>query len=167
MLTDNLLSPGGRPAPGSDAAKRIRDAAERIIYIAIRTMAVQSKPQPLGHCSSMPEPVIRWKDLDHEARLELKPKVWRKPTARDLTVMEAVYALEKGKPIEHCWLYWLEEYGGFTRKQIKIIEARAFDVPWWRLADRFGKHIKTVQRWHDAMIDKLARRFWREIDALA
>lgn len=60
-------------------------------------------------------------------------------------------------------LDWLRNLDDRARA---VIWARAFGVPWWKLASRFGRSEDTVQRWHRSAIDlvlswlKIGRLSW-------
>ena len=73
-------------------------------------------------------------------------KKWFRPTPRDVSNMLDV-------------LDWLMELRRDTKRggprDFKLLTSRARGVPWGRLAARFGKAERTVQRWHDAAVAQL------------
>jgi hypothetical protein len=65
-----------------------------------------------------------------------------KPTPRDVSNMLPVW----------YWLTDLKRQTGTGSRDFKLLVARARGVRWWKLAQRWGKCEKTVQRWHDAAV---------------
>lgn len=41
------------------------------------------------------------------------------------------------------------------KRDFKILFAKAFDMPTWRLADQFGASERTIQRWQDVAVEKI------------
>lgn len=85
------------------------------------------------------------------------PKVRRfQPTARDVDRYLTV-------------LHWLgqlsAEPGG--ERDVKLLVARAYGTPWWKLAERFRRSEATLKRWQSGAIARLMARHWREVDLLA
>ncbi|WP_323181239.1 DUF6362 family protein [Kaistia dalseonensis] len=71
------------------------------------------------------------------------------------------------KDIDHyldvlAWLSWLGRQNDGARN-VRIITARAFGTPTWKLAAKFGKHDETIRRWENAAIDDIVRQFHEEI----
>jgi len=58
-----------------------------------------------------------------------------KPTALDIDQMEEGMG----------WLVWLKKQDDGER-DFKLIMARAYGVPWWRLSQKFGQSEKTMRR---------------------
>lgn len=63
------------------------------------------------------------------------------------------------------WLSWLRRENDGAR-DVRIITARAFGAPWWKLAMRYGKSDDTIRRWHDAAIAMITVQHWRDVDRL-
>lgn len=70
------------------------------------------------------------------------------PTPRDVSNMLPVLD----------WLTWLgnENNGG---RDVKVILKRARRVPWWSLAERFGRNDRTIRRWYDGAVAAIYGRF--------
>lgn len=157
MQTERLLSPAGRPTPGSARMVELHRHCERLVERSILTLAAVPDPDSRyrrGAISSMPEPVRRAVEAYN---IEETPRVRRfVPSRADhdryLEVLE--------------WLNWLAgENDG--KRDLKIVWLRAFGVPYWKIAQRFGRSDRTVQRWHDGAVARLFRRYWRDVDRLA
>jgi hypothetical protein len=43
-------------------------------------------------------------------------------------------------------------------RNYKLLAARAFDVPFWRLADQFGTSEKTLERWVNRAVEEILSR---------
>lgn len=63
------------------------------------------------------------------------------------------------------WLTWLGQQNDGER-DVKILVSRAWEMPWWKLAERFCRSDDTLRRWEKNAIDRLTLRYWREIDAM-
>ena len=44
------------------------------------------------------------------------------------------------------------------QRNYKILMARAFEVPWWRLADQFRVSERTLERWQDRAVEEIMRK---------
>jgi hypothetical protein len=64
------------------------------------------------------------------------------PTPRDVSNMMSVW----------YWLNDLRKQIGTGKRDFKLLVSRARGVPWWKLAQRWGKCEKTIQRWHDGAV---------------
>ncbi len=101
--------------------------------------------------SSLPEPVREASAYGYEAARAARFKPSPKDISRFLEVL--------------AWLTWLEgQHDG--RRDVKIIVARAFGCPWWKLAQRFGRSDETLRRWQAGAVAAIAQRFWREVDRM-
>lgn len=96
--------------------------------------------------SRMPAPVRSFFDAYSPDR---SPRVRRfRPTPRDIDRMDRGLAMV-------CWL-------GAQRngdRDVKLLWARAFDAPWWKLAQRFGRSESTIRRWYDGAIASIYSAF--------
>lgn len=75
------------------------------------------------------------------------------------------------KDIDRCldslaWLSWLGRQPN-GKRDVKIITARAFATPLWKVAQRLGKSEETIRRWENDALDAIAAQFRREIMAMA
>ena len=96
--------------------------------------------------SKMPE-VVR--DFFDAYSPDASPRVRRfHPTARDIDRMDDGLAMV-------CWLG--QQPNG--SRDVKLVWARAFDAPWWKLAQRFGRSESTIRRWHDGAITRVYGAF--------
>jgi hypothetical protein len=77
------------------------------------------------------------------------------PTPRDVDNMLPVWA----------WLCWLKQENNGDR-DYKILVSRARNAPWWKLAQRFGKSERQVQRWQDGAVAALYGKFSTEVWAM-
>lgn len=101
---------------------------------------------------------MRWETRDefHEA-YGYHPEAPRRnfrPTPRDVSNMLTVLG----------WLMCLRR--DTTRggpRDFKLLTSRARNVGWGKLAARFGKCERTVQRWHDAAVAQLYSRHATEV----
>jgi hypothetical protein len=75
------------------------------------------------------------------------------PTPRDVSNMLPVLA----------WLCWIRQQPGHGNRDFKLLAARARKAPWWKLAQRFGKCERTVQRWFDGAVAQVYNRFEPEV----
>lgn len=64
------------------------------------------------------------------------------PTPRDVSNMLTVW----------YWLNDLRHLVGTGRRDFKLLVWRARGAPWWKMAQRWGKCERTVQRWHDGAV---------------
>jgi hypothetical protein len=71
-----------------------------------------------------------------------------RPTARDIDNMLPVMG----------WLSELRASPHPGPRDYRIIWARAFGCPWWRLAGQLGRSDRQVQRYYDAAIEMLTRK---------
>lgn len=71
-----------------------------------------------------------------------------RPTASDVDDMLPVFE----------WLTWLKQQPQGER-EFRILWARAFETPWWRLAERYRKGERTIQRWHDGAVSTIHVQF--------
>ena len=74
------------------------------------------------------------------------------PTPRDVSNLLPVMA----------WICWLEQ-GHNGERDAKIIMSRARRAPWWKLAQRFGRSERTVQRWYDGAVAAIYGHFQNEV----
>lgn len=75
-----------------------------------------------------------------------------RPTARDV---------DRCLPVMG-WLAALKnEPHGTGKRDYRIIWLRAFNCPWYKIAGRYGKADRTVQRWHDAAIAHVCVKYRR------
>lgn len=70
-----------------------------------------------------------------------KPPKFR-PTPKDVSNMLPVW----------YWLCDLKRQVGTGKRDFTLLVARARNMPWWKLAARWGKCERTVQRWHDGAV---------------
>lgn len=95
--------------------------------------------------------------LDAYGYTEARPPRFR-PTPKDVSVMLEVLAR----------LSWLDrQVTSDGPRDVKIIVARAYGSPWWRLAQRFGRSERTVQRWHDGAVTRIYSTFMAEVEFIA
>jgi hypothetical protein len=157
MQTEHLLSPAGRPTPGSARMVELRRHCERLVERSILTLAAVPDPDARYRrwwVSSMPEPVRRAVEAYN---IEEAPRVRRFVPSR----------ADHDRYLEVLgWLNWLAA-GNDGPRELKIVWLRAFGVPYWKIAQRFGRSDRTIQRWHEAAISRLFRRYWIDVDRLA
>lgn len=75
-----------------------------------------------------------------------------KPTPKDVSNLLPVMA----------WLAWLREQNNGER-DFKIIMGRARNIAWWRLAQRYGRSERQVQRWFDGAVAAIYGHFEKEV----
>jgi hypothetical protein len=75
------------------------------------------------------------------------------PTPRDVSNMLPVLA----------WLCWIRQQPGHGNRDFKLLAARARKAPWWKLAQRFGRCERTIQRWFDGAVAQVYDRFEPEV----
>jgi len=63
------------------------------------------------------------------------------------------------------WLTWLNARGPEGERGVKIIVARAFGTPIWRLSQRFARSDDTIRRWEAWGISVITVYFAAEIGA--
>lgn len=78
---------------------------------------------------------------------EARPPKFR-PRPKDIDEMQEALS----------WLCWLKRQNDGQR-DFKIVFARAFGAPWWKLAARYGKAERTVKRWHEGAFVKMWAKF--------
>jgi hypothetical protein len=78
------------------------------------------------------------------------------PEPRDVSNMLPVLA----------WLCWIRQQPGHGNRDFKLLAARARKAPWWRIAQRFGRCERTIQRWFDGAVAQVYDQFEREIWAM-
>lgn len=130
---------------------QVAQCAERIRR-SILTLHVQ----PDGDARRLMGMEISWPDvMDERALIDQimdRPRVRRfSPNARDISLYLDVLQ----------WLMWLKKQNNGGR-DFKVIWARAFGTPWWKLAQRFGRSERTVQRWYDGAVTRLWMEFWQD-----
>lgn len=86
---------------------------------------------------------------------ERKPKFV--PTPKDVSNMLVVW----------YWLNHLRHQTGTGKRDYKLLVARARGTPWWKLAQRWGKCPRTVQRWHDGAVAWVYLANRDEVDTLS
>ena len=91
-----------------------------------------------------------WPEIVQEVRdaygySEAKRPKFR-PTPRDVDDMLVVFE----------WLTWLKRQPDGER-EFRILWSRAFGVPWWKLAERYDRGERTIQRWADGAISLVHR----------
>jgi hypothetical protein len=64
-----------------------------------------------------------------------------------------------------AWLGWLGRQRGGER-DVRILIARAYGTPWWKLSERFGRGDDTLRAWEKGAIAAIAYRYWREIERM-
>lgn len=60
------------------------------------------------------------------------------------------------------WLVWIREQNNGER-DFKIIMGRARNIAWWRLAQRYGRSERQVQRWYDGAVAAIYGHFKRDV----
>lgn len=106
--------------------------------------------------------MMRWEVRhDFEEAYGYHPEASRpryRPTPKDVSNMLTV-------------LGWLMQLRRDTRRagprDFKLLTSRARGVRWTKLAARFGKNERTVQRWHDAAVAQLYMSHATEVWELA
>jgi len=133
--------------------RELHAGCAQLVRRAILTIAALPDREARFHQyrNSMPEPVRDAADsYGYDA-----PKTRFRPTPRDVDrVLEVL-----------SWLTWLETRNDGAR-DVKIIVARAFGAPWWKLAHRYGRSDDTMRRWEAGAIAAITMRFWRAIDRM-
>lgn len=77
------------------------------------------------------------------------PKAHRfRPTPRDVEIYLDVLK----------WLNWLEKQTD-GKTGVELITARAFGVPYWKLAQKYGKSEDTIRRWYDGAVSTVYGAF--------
>lgn len=135
----------------------LKAACVNLVERSVLTLAAMPDPDARfrrGPGCSLPEAAVALADLDHEARLGLKPRDRGfRPSPRDVDRYLEVLG----------WLGWLARDSG---REVKVIVLHAFAMPAWRIAQRFRCSERTVQRWRDGGYERLVQRWWRDIDRL-
>lgn len=154
------MTPPGAPPPMRDEDPPLRaiakprdhtDGAARCAEL-LRRAILTHDALPGGDIVS----VTRWPEIIRDAQEaygygDTRPPRFS-PTPRDVSNLLPVMA----------WLCWLEqEYNG--QRDVKIIMSRARRAPWWKLAQRFGRAERTVQRWYDGAVAAIYGRFEAEV----
>ena len=102
-----------------------------------------------ARATSWPETV---KESDEAYGYEPAKRPRFRPTPRDVSNLLPVMA----------WICWLEQ-GHNGERDAKIIMSRARRAPWWKLAQRFGRSERTVQRWYDGAVAAIYGHFQNEV----
>lgn len=134
----------------------LRCAAANLLRRAILTLAVASDPDrrwQTGPRCAMPDTLREAvESYGYQA-----PRAARfQPTPRDFSRYMEV--LE--------WLAWLRRQHGGER-EARILIARAFGTPRWRLGQRFGKSDETLRLWEAAAVSKITLQFQEQIGRLS
>jgi hypothetical protein len=140
-----------RPAGRDEFHDLLRKACSELLRRSILTLAAlpdREKAWLSSPRSSMPDYVQEASAYASEA-----PRVRRfQPSPEDIGRYLDVLA----------WLSWLGRQNDGAR-DVKIITARTFGTPMWKLAERFGRSDETIRRWEIAAIDRVAHQFREEI----
>lgn len=155
MLTDTLLSPGGRAAPGSHRFVELRAACAVLIERSLKTLRAVPDPHARflagPHCC-LPEPIRDMRDAYgyEEAR---RPKF--QPSPKDISrYLEVLTTL----------LPYLETLPD-GRRLLRVVLARAHGAPYWKIGQRLGGcSDSNVRRLWSVAIDAMTRRHWKEIE---
>jgi len=59
------------------------------------------------------------------------------------------------------WLTWLKNRPAYGEQWFRVVWARAYETPWWKLAGRMGMSERSVQRRYEDAIIKLWGQFGR------
>ena len=128
----------------NDRAVDLARLAERLRR-AILTLAVQPEREMVwlaGGGSTWPEIVREWRNGD----VPNSPRARRfRPTPADIDDMLPMLGL----------LAWLKHQPGSGARDYRIIVARAFGVTWWKIAQKYGRSERQVNRWYDGAIARI------------
>jgi hypothetical protein len=118
------------------------------LYEAIRTLAAlpdRERGWLLGMRSAWPTPIPEfWQEFGRAVEQGRRALNLRPPAPTPEAIDRMLPTLQ--------WLAWIGE------AERRIVWSRAFGVPWWLIAARFGKSEKTVQRRHDQAMNLILRR---------
>jgi hypothetical protein len=136
--------------------RELRRAAAELIRRAVLTLAVTADPDRRwqgGPRCAMPEPLREAvESYGYQA-----PRAARfQPTPRDFDRYLQVLG----------WLSWLRRQPDGER-ETRLLLARAFGTPRWRLGQRFGKSDETLRLWENAAVAKIVLEFCEEIERLS
>jgi hypothetical protein len=65
-----------------------------------------------------------------------------------------------------AWLNWLKSQPGDGPRQVRVLIARSYRLPVWKIAARIGRSDDTVRRIEAAALAAIVNRFQSEIEAL-
>lgn len=142
-----LTRPRGASVPNRDEIAGTWARIKR----AILTLSVLPDREALfiyGSQRAMwPEPVREIRDA-YGYEVARRPKF--RPTARDVDDVLPVFA-------ELTWLknHAEQVQGERDSREFRILWARAFDTPWWKLEERYRRGERTLRRWHDGAVMKI------------
>jgi hypothetical protein len=146
--------PPGHLAPSGATLKDLHAKAAELLRRAILTLAAwpDREARFFLYRSPMPEPVRDAADAYgyHSGRLR---RFQPKPRDYD-NCLEAL-----------TWLSWLSARPG-GENDVRIIVARAYDVPFWQLSQRFAKSEDTLRRWESGAVMAIAARYWQAIERM-
>lgn len=127
--------------------QEIAETAERVRR-AILTLNDQPNDDMMRDTNAWPQIVREASKMDYADA----PRVRLfEPTRRDIDLM--LPTLD--------WLTWLKNRPENGDLYFRIVWARAYETPWWKLAGRLRKSERTVQRRHEEAIIKIWGQFGR------
>jgi hypothetical protein len=136
----------------------IEDTIGKCAYLldrAVRTLRALPKDDPHRIKNSWPD-VIR-DPLEAYGYTEVGYPRFR-PSPRDVSVMLQVLG----------WITWLQHRTGSDGpRDATVIVERAFQTPWWVLAQRFHRSDRTIQRWYDGAVTRIAMTYMGEIKRIS
>lgn len=148
--------PGGGAHLSDEGVKELRARCAELLRRAVLTLAAlpdrDKRYLASLERSSLPEPL----GDDKLAYGYHAPRTRRfKPTPADISRCLDVLS----------WLTWLESQPGGDR-DVKIIVAKAFGAPMWRIGQQFDRSEQTIRRWYDGAVMLAALKFRREIEEM-
>jgi hypothetical protein len=126
----------------------IAETAERLRRAILTLHVDRIKNDMPSSGSGWPEIVREIEKMDHAQPLAAK---LFEPSALDFDLM--LPTLD--------WLTWLKNRPVNGDRWFRIVWARAYETPWWKLAARAGKSEKTMRRRHEEAIIKVWGQFGR------
>lgn len=135
-----------------DAEESLKDMRERC-FRAIRAMDAQRRPGPNGYPSA-------WIVGDIMRRVEeaygYTPEKFRDPTPKDLDDM---------LPVMGAIARYISARGVRGARDYKILVARAYNIPWHRIADRLREDVgeRTLARWLDSAVEEIIKKHLTEM----
>lgn len=125
----------------------IAETGERLRR-AILTLADETIKGEPREGRSWPEIVREVSKMDYAAEASVRRF---EPTPLDIDLMLPTWD----------WLTWLKNRPNTGEQWFKIVVARAYETPWWKLAGRAGKSEKTMHRRYEEAIIKVWGQFGR------
>ena len=110
-----------------------------------------SLPRAIRHQALASHPDVIQETADAYGYTDIRPSKFN-PTPRDISNWLPVFG----------WLCWIRGTNNGGRSY-KVLVCRARNVSWWKLAQRFGRSERTVQRYHDGAVSQIYNQFDLEV----